>query len=142
MCIRDRALQIRVEPAVAHRLTLRLQALAEPEVPGLDEIGLETARGEVAECRQLAVPTGRRRDVARAGHSDPGQRNCWISRRRNGLKTLLAVTSRRARRPSRLIATVKRSGCAVGCTSKRSNILNSAQGPSKVSGSPGTTTLT
>ncbi len=67
-----RRVEIGVEPAFAEGAALRLQPLAEPEVPGLDEIGLEAARREVAERRQLAVPPGDPRDVARDVHGSTG----------------------------------------------------------------------
>ncbi len=67
-----RRVEVGVEPAFAEGAALRLQPLAEPEVPGLDEVGLEAARREIAERRQLAVPPGDPRDVARDVHGSTG----------------------------------------------------------------------
>ena len=64
-----RRVEIGVEPAVAEGARCACSPSPSQQVPGLDEVGLEAARREVAERRQLAVPAGDSRDVARDVHA-------------------------------------------------------------------------
>src|SRR5262249_39096193 len=94
----QRRREVGLQPTLSERTLTGLHTGAQPLVARAHPGSIEAARREVTEHRELAVPAG---SIVGGHRQRPlGQENCRTSGMWNGLRTLPAVTSKTALRPS------------------------------------------